>query len=86
MISSNFLRYGRRAVYLSAAATLLLIVTGILFLMFPRFGIATDVISMLQAVLMMLVAPAVYVILRPHAPGSDGIARRVPGSMTTAAG
>lgn len=69
MTTPDILRYGRWSAYLSAAATILLVVTGILFLMIPQFGIATDVSSVLQAVFMIPVALAVYVLLRPHAPG-----------------
>jgi hypothetical protein len=70
MISPNFIRNTSRAAYLSAVATLLQIVTGLLFVSIGGiFGPITDVAGVLQAVSMIAVALVLHLILRSEAQG-----------------
>ena len=70
MTSPNFIRYTSLFAYLSAAATLLQIVTGLLFVSIGGiFGPITDVAGVLQAVLQSLWHWLLHLILRSEAQG-----------------
>jgi len=70
MTSPNLIRYTSRFAYLSAAATLLQIVTGLLFVTIGGiFGPITDVAGVLQALSMIALALVLHLILRSVAQG-----------------
>jgi hypothetical protein len=70
MTSPNYIRYTSWFAYLSAAATLLQIVTGLLFVSIGGiFGPITDVAGVLQAVSMIALALVLHLILRNEAQG-----------------
>ena len=71
MTSPNFLRYAGWAAILGAVASLLNVISGILWLMFtfsPFFGGLSDMFSVLSLALMIPVALALHLLLRPRAP------------------
>ena len=69
MTSPNFLRYAGWAAMLSAVMSLLTVITGILmFTLSPFFGGLSDVFSVLTLGFMILVALALYFLLRSQAP------------------
>jgi hypothetical protein len=70
MTSPNLIRYTSLFAYLSAAATLLQIVTGLLFVSIGGiFGPISDVASVLQAVSIIALALALHLFLRSEAQG-----------------
>ncbi len=70
MTYPNVIRYTSRFAFLSAAATLLQIVTGLLFVSIGGiFGPITDVAGVLQAVSMIALALVLHLILRSEAQG-----------------
>jgi hypothetical protein len=69
MISAELLRYVSLAAYLSAAATMLTFVTGILFFSIGQpFGTINDAASAFQMLFMLPLALALYHFLRLNAP------------------
>jgi hypothetical protein len=71
MTSPNFLRYAGWVAILSAVASLLEVIAGILWLTLSRslfFGGVTDALSVLTVALMLPVALALHLLLRSRAP------------------
>lgn len=69
MTSHNEVRYLTWATYLSAAATIFMAITGILFFTVGApFGTVNDVFSVIQAILLIAVAVAFHQIVRTEAP------------------
>jgi hypothetical protein len=68
MTSTNCLRYAGWAAILSAAATGMMTITGILMFVSLPFAVVTDIISVLQVVLTIPLALGLHLLLQSEAP------------------